>query len=177
MNSFKDRPVFAGRGKMSSDSVTAYLRGLNHRVFACVTRNKNSNVVCLEAVTDSSGKVMGVESYWMRAEPSYGEPWRKKYGTEREDLSEIERRLAYGVTSKLIRPGVISVKLSGVPTRTITVTSRKGRVVGTTVVAGELCILQKIHVGDFNPISMSVTHVKLTGKNRAGQTKEEVIKG
>lgn len=161
---------------MSPESVTTYLRGLNHRVFACVTRNKNSNVVCLEAITDGSGQVTGIESYWMRAEPSYGEPWRTKYGTEREELNDVERRLAYGVSAKTIKPGVLSVIMSGVPTRTITVTTRKGRVVGTTMIAGELCMLQKIHVGDFNPLSMSVTHVRLTGKNRSGQVKEEEIK-
>ena len=72
-------------------------------IFMVCFRDKNQNVMVYQACVDAHGKLLDppVEAYWLNLEPSYRQA-RKAKGIhhDREDLSFLDRTLAWGFETK-----------------------------------------------------------------------------
>lgn len=140
--SFRDKPIFVEH-KVKGRAAIPVIKSKCSGVFMCFARSNNGNVVTYELTPQ--GKV---EAYWLLAEPSYGEPWRKRHGHDREELSAIENMQAYGVTvTKGKKPNQVQVVVKSLPRRSILVTRTKsGKAVGLTKINGVQCVIDHVWV-------------------------------
>jgi len=140
--SFKDKPVFTEH-QVKGRAAIPVIKSKCPGVFMCFARSNNGNVVTYELTPDNK-----VDAYWLLAEPSYGESWRKRHGHDREELSVIESSQAYGVTTT---PGKkanqLHVVVKSVPRRSILVTKTKtGKAVGLMKIDGKQCVIDYVWV-------------------------------
>ena len=99
----------------------SHVKRLAPTVFACLARNKNGNLVVMEA-----DEKQGVSFYWLDLEPSYREAARK--AGKKHDRDEFGRldHIAYGYTSRKLGTGFV-VALKQLPHHEIIVRFVNGK--------------------------------------------------
>lgn len=176
-----------------SAQVAAYLgRHPLPNLLMTLTRNKNQNFVCYQAVVQRQGGTRlaaadPVAVFWMDIEPSYQKAARAAgRDSDRCELSMLERRLAYGMTTapcgaraSASPPTEFKVSIVALPTRTFLLRLVDGtpRVVGT--IATQRAVLQRVHVNERERFLMTpaVDSVFLVGNSLAdGRLVQEEIK-
>src|SRR5512141_906512 len=123
----------------------------------CIERNKNTNVVCYDARLRTDGKLdrgHPLEAYWvMRAENG-----------RREELSWIERKLAYGFTVVgSANDSGFRFRLDALPGRVLDVRRDDQRLQAETTVAGRRSRLVGVYVQVKEAFKPVVRYVDLTG--------------
>lgn len=87
----------------------SHVKRLAPTVFACLARNKNGNLVVMEA-----DEKKGVEFYWLDLEPSYKEAARKTGRVhDREEFGRLDH-IAYGHTVQKLGNGYV-VRMKQLP--------------------------------------------------------------
>jgi hypothetical protein len=131
-----------------------------------ITRSKNANEVHYAVRVRSDGRLdpdEPVTAYWiLRAEDG-----------RREDLSFLERRLAYGFSAKFgARSDALSLRLQAFPTRVLGVRcDARGRFFAHVPIAGHPARLERIFVAtDESGVTPSVRYLELFGVSQAGGT-------
>ena len=140
--SFKDRPIFVEH-KVSGIGAIPIIKAKCPNVFMCLARSTNGNIVTYEFTSSNN-----IDVYWLLAEPSHGQAWRKQHGHDREELSVLERLQAYGVT---VTNGKTSnqkhIVINSLTRKSVLVTRTKsGKAVAITKINGIQCIVDYIWV-------------------------------
>lgn len=117
-------------------------------VFGVFVRNKNGNIVVLEAVVEvKSRHITNVDSYWLDLEPSYKAAARKKGRLiDRESLGFMDT--VYGFTYKSVSPTHIVLTMNKVRNKPLHVRLTADGCVAEIMLRNELCTLQYIYVHD-----------------------------
>lgn len=107
-----DRPV----PDVSPDELVARVMREQPDTFLVVRRSKNSNVMVYQVNRDEHGQVRENEpvvGYWLLVEPSYRHERRHRgVAHDREEMTFVERNLAYGFASRIIRRADQQTELS-----------------------------------------------------------------
>ena len=123
-----------------------------------LTRNKNQNFVCYQAVLQRGGWHFApknpVSVFWLDIEPSYQAAARKAGRThDRCELNCIERQYAYGVTAirrggSATHPTEFAIAVAALPKRVfvLRVVNDAPRLIGT--IATRRAVLQRVHVNE-----------------------------
>ena len=124
-----------------------------------IERSKNKNIVCYDV--QLKGTTLNIDkpldNYWLRNETD----------GSREDLSFIEKKMAYGY--KVVSKGnnEANVKLTAYDKQSIRICQRNGKWVGLVKINGEECQLTKIYVQANPKNSLKVLYIELTGTSTA----------
>ena len=137
-----------------------------------VERSKNANVVHYDARLTDDGKLDPKEpviAYWVRLAEN----------GRREELSWIQRKMAYGFTIKP-DPSVDGYRMTMVagPGRRITVRQEKDAVRAEAVIDGRLAVLEKMYIiASDGPMWPKVQYVDVYGKDlqTGEQRREELV--
>ena len=139
-----------------------------------IARTKNANKVYYEAKLNADGtfdQKEPVHAYWiMWAEDSTGKT--------REELSGLERRMAYGYTVSDITPTSFKMTLAAFKKRDIDVHFCKKTPCAEIVISGRPSTLQRLFVVSSEGVLLPhVSEVTLFGKDlKTGKETEETIK-
>ena len=143
----------------------------NTRPLFVIERNTNTNVVHYDAQLTQEGALDPKEpviAYWiMRAN-----------GGHREELTPLERRLAYGFTIQSDPSGRgYRMILAGDKDREIRVSQKRGKVTAETMIAGHPAALQKLHVNsNENGVLPLVNYIELFGRDlETGESRYEKL--
>ena len=61
-------------------------------VFLVISRKKNGNVVCYEALLDNDKNIVGIDVYWLDLDPAFRKKSRQKNrGSDRYELTTVDR--------------------------------------------------------------------------------------
>ena len=139
-------------------------------VFGIFVRNKNGNIVVMEALTNSNGSIDKIESYWLDLEPSYRDAARKggrKH--DREEFGMFDNR-GYGHTIKDTSDDrkKFIIYMNQLPRVPITIASESNGVNAYVTLKGELCRLEYIYVHDQTTLGLfpTVEYIEVHGINR-----------
>jgi len=139
-------------------------------VFAVIVRNKNGNVVVLEAAP-KDGRLSDVDSYWLDLDPSYkkrARAWGRTH--DRDEFGMMDRR-GYGLRVLSSHAKYLIVSMAQLPNVHLRV-RLEGDVTNAYVqLNGAICRLQHVYVHDtvgygFLP---QVEYVEVHGLNRCRQ--------
>jgi hypothetical protein len=126
-------------------------RGLFH-----IARSKNQNIVYYDIRVDRSGRLQRgspVDAYWlMHAEDG-----------RREELSWLERKLAYGYEIEGINDQGFTLWLSAAFDRKLTIRFQQGRFRASTSIRGQQASLKRIYVRTDEGVVPKVLSVDLHG--------------
>lgn len=181
--SFTDAPVsFVEVGAAAIPLIQAQCP----RVFLCVTRSKNGNIFCYEAVLNAhTGHLEGVQSFWLDLEPSYKAAARQRGRPhDRDEMSRFDT-VAYGFTFKPLTAHTGSFRMDRAPEHEMFVrVSADGKLVqlfcedpdATTSPKG-FCRITRLHVDQPNLWSRATVHVSMESLARGGGHKEHQLSG
>jgi hypothetical protein len=173
--SFKDKPVyFKETGSSAVDRVFAS----NPNVFGVFVRNKNGNLVVIEAIVSNQG-LAAIDAYWLDLEPSYRAAARKKGRIhDRDELNFFDRK-AYGYSSRKVDNYTMDMTFRQLPGRSIRVVmSHHHGVKAYCEIAGQQCRLHYIYVHDNRKLIPSVEYIRVYGKTLDNPPKQvsEIIR-
>jgi hypothetical protein len=140
-------------GFADSASAGAAQRGLFH-----IARSKNQNIVYYDIRLDRAGRLDRrdpVDAYW-RLHAENG---------RREELSWLERKLAYGHEVEAVSEQGFTLRLAALDARKIAVQLQQGRYRATTSIRGQQAILTRIYVRTNEAIVPKVLSVDLHGSD------------
>jgi len=103
-----------------------------------IERSKNANIVAYDVLVDPDGNPDAkrpIDAYWILAADG-----------EREALSGVEKRLAYGFKTRFTGPGVVMLRLAADIDRDITVERVQGAFRAIVDIAGQPAVLDRIYV-------------------------------
>jgi hypothetical protein len=147
------------------------------RIFLVIARSVNGNLV-VYSCEDHNNVPVNPEGYWLDLDPKYRHKYRN---TNRCELNFIQKRQAYGFTSKPTADGRgLQMFFTACPDRTITVRkvrlgphANKFRAV--TRISGVECFVDHIWVESG---MLTVSKVELIGTPiRGGPVRKEVVRG
>jgi hypothetical protein len=125
-----------------------------------IERSKNKNIVCYDFKIDADGKPdtkMPVDVYWINREEEPG---------KRGELSQIQRKLAYGYTIVGQDDKSVIIELNAVKNRKIIIEEDKQHhYSGKIMINQQQSILHKVYVKTQSINSMSVEYVEISGIN------------
>lgn len=133
----------------------AALAGSTQELFR-IDRSTNRNAVVYAARVATDGEIERanpVTAYWMMNEN----------GGKREELTFMERSLAYGFTTSEDEAGVL-LKLAAFDQRTLRLVRRGSRYLATVRIAGKIAVLRRIWVqADESLLGPQVRYIELEG--------------
>lgn len=146
-------------------SLTANAAGT--RLFQ-ITRSLNRNIVCYDLNLDngSINTKNPIHVYWENHEAHPGQT---------TELSLVQRKLAFGYTTKSAKADEAVVVLTAYPKRNVRVCKQNGKWVAITTINGKECRLTEIYAKAKNAVT--VEYIELRGKATAdGSTQKETIR-
>lgn len=133
-----------------------------------VERSKNRNIVCYDAnlIGMDINSSDPVYVYWINKEEHPG---------ERNGLSLIQRRLAFGYKIKSKKPNDIRIELNATNKKQIEIIEKNGTYCSIVEINSEQAVLDKIYVKTKDSNSLSVEYIEMFGKNMNGDPISEKI--
>ena len=121
-----------------------------------VERSKNKNIVCYDVNVNEAGlnTTEPVAVYWINREERVG---------ERNGLSAIQKRLAFGYKIKSKGGSAAQITINACPDRVIRIEKDKNGYKCITQINQQEAILSKIYVKTKTNNSLSVEYVELSG--------------
>lgn len=74
------------------------IKKFNPMVFLVIARRKNGNVMCYEALKNSSNHITGIRMFWLDIDPKTKQQARKRGRMHDVDKPSIADELVYGIT-------------------------------------------------------------------------------
>lgn len=97
-----------------------HIRARYPRVFGCLVRSHNGNVVVMEGLV-SANELTGIEFFWLDLEPEYRARARRDGKThDRDEFSTLDH-YAYGFSAVRVSPNHFKVTLKQLPDHTLDV--------------------------------------------------------
>lgn len=122
-----------------------------------IERSKNANVVLYEAKLTPAGALDGenpVTASWLMLAAK----------GERESLTFLEKRMAYGFEVSAVPEGGFALRLKALQQRTIRIAQRDGCAAATSTIGGHDAVLKRIYVkADDRALIPSVQYVEIFG--------------
>eukprot|EP00386_Alphamonas_edax_P006563 GDKI01021214.1.p1 GENE.GDKI01021214.1~~GDKI01021214.1.p1 ORF type:complete len:194 (-),score=63.05 GDKI01021214.1:173-754(-) len=149
-----------------------------------IETSKNDNVVVYAGnIQPETGKLnpkTPMVVYWLTWDAEFTAQKRKKgIQSDKEDLTTIERQLAFGLSSKKVsdRENEYEISLAALPSRKLRLTQTEdGKPRGTLEINGKQTLVRQIYVSaTFGWGLPSVKYVELTGVDEAGHAVSERV--